>query len=74
MIAMPCAASQPYFSRSYRLLMEHTVTIPFVEPVCRPVGFEVSVALAARGATGIFEWRSFDLAAETGRGREGRRW
>lgn len=49
--------------------MEHTITTGFVEPDCRPVGLEVSVALAARGATGILKPRSFDWAAESARRR-----
>ena len=51
--------------------MERTITIGFVEPVCRPVGFEVSVALAARGVTGISKSRSFGSVAESGLRREG---
>ena len=42
------------------------MTIGLVEPDCRPVGLGVSVALAARGATGIFKSRSFGSAAESG--------
>ena len=39
-----------------------------MEPVCKPDGLEVSVALAARGARGMSKARSFGSAAETGRG------
>lgn len=70
-IAMPCAASQPPFSRLCRLLVEHTITTGFVEPDCRPVGLEVLVALAARGATGMLKPRSFGSAAESRRPRKG---
>ena len=51
----PVLRVSPEFSRSCRLLVESTMTIGFVEPVCRPVGFEVSVALASRGATGMIK-------------------
>ena len=49
------------------MLVNRTITTGFVEPVCRPVGFEVSVARAARGATGISKSRSFGAVSESGR-------
>ena len=38
-----------------------------VEPVCELVDLEVSVALAARGGTGILQARSFNSVAESER-------
>ena len=35
-----------------------------VEPLCRPVGLEVSVALALRGVTGMLKSKRLDSAAE----------
>lgn len=46
------------------------MTAGFVEPLSRPVGLGVSVALAKRGATGMLKQRRLGLAAESGQGRK----
>ena len=41
-----------------------------VEPLCRPVGLEGSVALATREGRSILKQRSFDSATESSRPRK----
>lgn len=47
------------------------MTAGFAEPFSRPVGLEVSVALAGRGATGILKQRRLGSSAESGQRRKG---
>ena len=48
------------------IVVGHAIIIGFVEPVCRPVGLEVSVALPARAVTGMLKGKSGCSVVELG--------